>query len=284
MVLGHTSSCLPFWYSDAASQCPFGKALPGDVTLPKDPSWVQTLAVAYGYAPYLVALWLFGDLCLRRGSRQMAIVFFIGFTVMVNEACVKPFVAQPRPGATGLLYDDAGKQVGSCLLTCGMPSSHATLSVGLLVLLFLDSISRTIPASAAVGGQVFAPDSQLMTPTQLASTTFCWGAVLLPVPVMRVTTFDHSVDQVIFGSVLGVAYALAWFGAMSLLAAKFQGYLGLPFCGGLCHHNLARVELRAKDTSQGCDRGAEIEAGNGGADAKGGHGEPTGSIPGQDQE
>merc|ERR1719510_2625918 len=41
--------------------------------------------------------------------------------------------------------DVTGKYVGSCLQSCGMPSSHAALGMGWFVQLFLDATYRVHP-------------------------------------------------------------------------------------------------------------------------------------------
>jgi len=103
-----------------------------------------------------------------------------------------------------------------------MPSSHATLSVGIFVYVFLAGICRTrwrkdgARAQGAVRGfwQVFLDFALLNVKTMNLSAflvySVCWGAILLPVPWSRVRVHDHSVEQVSVGAVLGVAIATVW--------------------------------------------------------------------------
>ena len=62
-----------------------------------------------------------------RSTRSLAFLSFILFSVALGELIFKRIVSSPRPAR-------------SCLHSCGMPSSHATLSIGYFTLMLLDAL------------------------------------------------------------------------------------------------------------------------------------------------
>jgi membrane-associated phospholipid phosphatase len=132
-------------------------------------------AVLYSFVPWAVGLSV--TALAVRYPKQRALVSLAVFgatAVLTNEAVLKKLVAQPRPE-------------GSCLASQGMPSSHCIIAIGgLLVALH----------HLRLAGHV--------TPTRAALMM----AMLLPVPWARVFLSDHSVTQVMAGSVIGAALAL----------------------------------------------------------------------------
>jgi len=140
-------------------ECPFGQALPGDVTwrgsIPKDLQGIvapQTLltvvAVIYAYLPYFVAFCFGIDFGIRRGTRQLSIIAWAFLVMLVNEFVVKKVVSQPRPGNMLQMRDASGLYVGSCVQTCGMPSSHSAMSVGWFALILLDAFQWVHPGAS----------------------------------------------------------------------------------------------------------------------------------------
>jgi hypothetical protein len=118
------AECLPSWFKDDRA-CPFGYTIPGSVTVPKNLGFAKAIAVVYSLIPFAVVLANGVELILRRGTRQISFLIFSGMIALSNEVIVKRIWAQPRPGAFEKLKDDDGQLVGSCLVSCGMPSSHA---------------------------------------------------------------------------------------------------------------------------------------------------------------
>uniref|UniRef100_A0A7S4T527 Dolichyldiphosphatase n=1 Tax=Alexandrium monilatum TaxID=311494 RepID=A0A7S4T527_9DINO len=144
-------------------ECPFGVALPGDVTWPKPPKALEGVVggldcmvfamVIWSFIPYCVACYLVLIFLAKRGTRQLWTVLWIGLFVCLNELVVKRFLLQPRPGTFLEVRDYNGKFRGSCLKTCGMPSSHAGITSGLFVLIFLDGVFRVRAAETAEAGR-----------------------------------------------------------------------------------------------------------------------------------
>lgn len=159
------SYCSPAWVTTNTSaalsaaqmysQCPYGKRLPGDVTIPNDFSQQHAIeqffiicSIGYSFVPHLI-LGVGGiELLIRRGTRELSFIVFTILVILTNEIFIKPQIHQQRPGAAwdGHGAPPIGTKGGSCSLTCGMPSSHAALSTGYLLLLVLDGVYRTIPS------------------------------------------------------------------------------------------------------------------------------------------
>eukprot|EP00443_Scrippsiella_acuminata_P048479 CAMPEP_0115207362 /NCGR_PEP_ID=MMETSP0270-20121206/20678_1 /TAXON_ID=71861 /ORGANISM="Scrippsiella trochoidea, Strain CCMP3099" /LENGTH=1437 /DNA_ID=CAMNT_0002620955 /DNA_START=36 /DNA_END=4349 /DNA_ORIENTATION=+ len=135
------------------NQCPYGIKLPGDVTwrgsIPKElqgivaPQTTLTFfAVVWSFLPYIVALFTIIRFLLVRGTRQLSVVAWLALIVFVNEGIIKRMFSQPRPGTMLQHRDPAGFYVGSCVPSCGMPSSHSALAIGWFVLLLCDAVQR----------------------------------------------------------------------------------------------------------------------------------------------
>lgn len=214
---------------------------------------LKVVAVFYAYVPYVVGAFLavamLGNACaslaalLRRcGSRAPArdgesacagcsgrppamttrhlwVAIFLVILTAFQELAVKRLLSQPRPGMMLQLRDYDGLYVGSCLASCGMPSSHSILSVGWFTLLFWDAAFRVHPEGGPGGSRGFLhhlrvalrlrpwPGDGRLTHGEFVFCAAFWGVVLLPVPFMRVVLYDHSVEQVTLGSILGFVYA-----------------------------------------------------------------------------
>merc|ERR1712087_303277 len=113
----------------ASSKCPYGYPLPGDVTLPYPITVWSIIGVSYGYVPYSLAVLVALEALIKRSTRCIAFGLFIGLAVIMGEIVFKHIVNSPRPAM-------------SCLHSCGMPSSHATLSIGYFTLMLLDALRR----------------------------------------------------------------------------------------------------------------------------------------------
>merc|ERR1712232_821900 len=150
--------CAPWWFLNKSSKCPYGQALPGDVTLPKHPTILACVSVFYGFIPYLVAAGAVVEFILKRGTRNLSFIMcgYVTFIVGLGELIFKRIVQQARPTYT-------------CLHSCGMPSSHSTLAVGYFALMFIDASWRHFASI----------DVALVTPPLPQSS---WGVVPLLQP------------------------------------------------------------------------------------------------------
>eukprot|EP00929_Paragymnodinium_shiwhaense_P101373 TRINITY_DN64416_c0_g1_i1.p1 TRINITY_DN64416_c0_g1~~TRINITY_DN64416_c0_g1_i1.p1 ORF type:complete len:299 (+),score=13.62 TRINITY_DN64416_c0_g1_i1:96-992(+) len=256
--------CTPWWYHDDYESCPYGRHIPGDVTLPSNPSPMQMVAVFYSVLPYILVVAVGIEIMWRRGTRQMSFLLFTGIITFLNEFIVKRIVSQPRP-------------VGSCNVNCGMPSSHATMSTGYLLLMLFDGFYRIVPSkdelevgvderldcdglrqfSGLITATPLVP-RDILSHTEFTGFFVCWFALLGPVPIMRVKLLDHTVDQVVIGSFIGGVYAVFWFWIATWLSRKYARCLGQRFCFGFFHHNYAPSEFRVLYKSKVLYRGAQI--------------------------
>lgn len=257
--------CLPTWYTRQQS-CPFGYTIPGSVTVPNNLDFAKAVAVVYSLIPFIVVLANGFELILRRGTRQISFLIFSGVIALSNEVIVKRVWAQPRPGALEKLTDEHGHLVGSCLISCGMPSSHAALSIGFLVLMICDGIYRVVPSKdeMEIGVQrsvnfrckheclctwftatPLSPTS-LMSHREFVYFFSVWFVLLVPIPIMRVIVYDHSCDQAVLGSLLGFIYGILWFLFMHVVARRFSKNIGQYFCYGLIKHDYKPAEFRVR--------------------------------------
>jgi len=223
-VVPAAALCSPSWYVNESSTCPYGRNLTGDITLPNDADFFDLLMVLYGYIPYLVILGAFATLCWYRGTSQLAFLTFGGFVVFMGELVWKPLLSHARP-------------LGSCVFTCGMPSSHATISIGFLTWMLLEGIvRRRVSRNAIFAVELEAPEKPRqrsesyweddppvarITIKQRVKWCVAWCIVLFPVPFSRVALLDHSWAQVTAGSFIGCFEALIFY----FLLNRFGAYL-----------------------------------------------------------
>jgi len=236
--LWNNLSALPTSLLNETVQCPFGSAISKvDVTIPLNATFFDWVCVVYGIIPFVVIGFAFLETILRAcchsprglGTRETSFLVFFGIQVLLGELVFKNIISQARP-------------VGSCALTCGMPSSHATMSVGFFMLMFFDAIHRVMPAFPrdletaqrftrsreqecccgyttkdlllsipALLNFVPITDYHTLKPHSFAVLVVFWGTLLLPVGFTRVALMDHSPEQVTFGSIIGFLEAVAFF-------------------------------------------------------------------------
>lgn len=231
--------CLPTWAhvesGIAVGDCPYGRALLGDVSWidssSEDDPFPNILAVIYGYVPYVIAATFGLELVAKRGTRELQFAIFIVLIVVLNEVAWKRIIQQARP-------------IGSCLTTCGMPSGHSTLAMGLYTLVFLDFSFRlrptdqrrvrffcdtgTAPRCLRFGRCVFSialSSASVLSHHEFVMVTMIWFFILIPVPASRVYLRDHSILQISIGSIIGFLEAVCWFSCTRWLAWRYKGYL-----------------------------------------------------------
>lgn len=264
--------CEHHWESEFHGVCPYGWALPGEVTWP-NPARAKMLNatlsgnieqngtlvvvwVFYGYIPYLMVIWTVLSLLARRGTQELSTVLFMLSMFVISDMGLKQALHQSRPEQ-------------SCLPSCGMPSSHAVLSLGFYVLTVLDRIGRLRSRTQAPvldirlrplvtgidtrGTESTRPTLEdywsLPTPwdtihgSELAVTILALSLVFLPVPVSRVKLGDHTVEQVLIGGLVGTLLAFFWFALMRELQHRHNHKLGRTVIGRpgltILRHNAA---------------------------------------------
>lgn len=249
--------CLPEWAKPSIANgtaiiCPYGTLLLGQVTFSytyqkENPGW-HLLALFLSYVPFIISFCAVLELCIKRGTRELNFVCFMCFVLALNEGCMKRLVKQKRPD-------------GSCNITCGMPSSHATISTGYLTLLFLDLSFRVSPLTGSVlrrfrGQDAVANDdhtalgalrfccwgdwtsvvpisnSSSISNGQFVAMFFFWIFLLGSVPISRVILKDHSIEQVNWGSFAGFCEATCWFFVMREVTWKLQDHVGTTWPRG----------------------------------------------------
>jgi len=251
-------------------ECPYGWRLPGDVTWPSPPTdaegmvaaldMFKIIAVFYSYVPYLLGFKAFCVLLVRRGTRQLAVVLWLLSTLLMNEVILKRLWREPRPGTMLQVRDAAGKYAGSCLHSCGMPSSHSALAMGWFVQIFLDASYRVHPLALGRKTQTIALrpgtgafekaikclrlylwlpwiDVDIVTHTEYVVYMSAWFLILMPVPFMRVVLYDHTCSQVAVGAGVGIVFTLFWWRVVRHMQRKYHGLEGRPVFHQLLEHN-----------------------------------------------
>jgi membrane-associated phospholipid phosphatase len=144
----------------------------------------SVLMIAYGLVPYALAVALVGWLLHAANTTALACVGLLIVSTALNEGIIKHLVSQHRPMGTCLYFQ-----------SYGMPSGHATSSIGMLVYSLLET-------------WVDRPD----TPTDRKAVASAALLLLLgPVPYSRVYLHDHLPRQVLAGAAEGTVYAALWF-------------------------------------------------------------------------
>jgi len=171
--------------------------------------------------------------------------------------------------------DESGRYVGSCLSTCGMPSTHSALAMGWFVLLFLDAVFRVNPYASPGSHSVsmHPSDERYSNPSMRDTMAFCrrevqnawemtrfillvpwvhseslthlkfvvyvivWFLIMIPVPFMRVALYDHTTGQVAAGALVGPIIAIIWWRFVRYLQQRFRHWENQRFCFGLLTHN-----------------------------------------------
>lgn len=249
--------CSHDWVEHFNGKCPYGWAGPGDVTWPDydrasrrgapleeaktDSKVVIGSCIFFSYIPYIAAIVVAVELLRRRGTRELNLLLFAGIVPGINELCVKPFVEQPRPEL-------------SCIQTCGMPSSHAAMAMGFLVLCVSDFVRRVhlheeesttqerrnmrTSVEGRQLGNVKKWICRWCLPTdiyfdELGVSQAIFYSLLcmlayLPVPRCRVELSDHTDSQMWIGIWVGVSLALTWLFVVRMLQHRTNHLLGEP--------------------------------------------------------
>ncbi|CAE7599619.1 unnamed protein product [Symbiodinium sp. CCMP2456] len=217
-----------------------------------------------GSAQQLV-FFVIADFCICRGTRQLWILLWLGLLISINEVVVKKCFAEPRPGSRLELRGEHGRLQGSCIMTCGMPSSHSAIAMGWFTLSILDATVRTHLGTSrqatVTGGRITHTQSILMAEQkkivhfmknfclvpwvkkdvlnvrELISFGLFWFFLMVPVPFMRVVLCDHTPNQVAVGSTLGLVLAVLWWRAVRVLQRRFRNLEGRQICYGLLWHD-----------------------------------------------
>lgn len=238
--------CVPKWAKDSngtynpLTRCPYGKSLPFDVTFSKHwdekAPYFHVALLLGGCTPAVLVSLAVLEFILRRGTRHLFVLCFLLHVILLNEYVWKRIYAEPRPEK-------------SCNVTCGMPSSHAAVTVGMFVFLFLDLAFRVNPLSPHV-----LHDFEEEKPNRLCScrriswdmvsllplsnrrsisnssfirmSTFWFFVLVLYTPATRVLLADHSVEQVLAGMFIGFLEAIPWFFAGQRLANHYRTSFG----------------------------------------------------------
>jgi membrane-associated phospholipid phosphatase len=139
---------------------------------------------------------------------------FICLVVLLGEFGWKTLFSESRPDE-------------SCVVGCGMPSSHAALSIGLLFVIIVNGMKygfKDVEDEAEHRNKLW---TSILYPTNgafrdhaitYATFLFVWFILLMPVPFARVILNDHSITQVLLGSLIGLGEGFLWILLIQYLA------------------------------------------------------------------
>lgn len=160
-----------------------------EVSVPlHDVSVWDVCAVAWSFVPWIFSVYLIVRCAWSWKYSARVCTLFLVMIIMTNEYGTKRVLGSPRPAS-------------SCLTSLGMPSSHAVVSIGMLLYILLELF---LGCNHINGFKMRTPKERVALATFLA-------CLLGPVPASRVHLEDHSAVQVIAGSAIGATMALAFF-------------------------------------------------------------------------
>lgn len=164
---------------------PLGSSTPTDVK--------AGFMIFWSLVPYGMFFCLFAAFLFAGDTTSLSFILLLGLLVIVNEGILKHSINQRRPQ-------------GSCLYfkSYGMPSGHATTSIGMLTNLLLETWIDRPYICGGVSRIVFSFRNRCLFSVLLL-------VLLLPVPFSRVVLNDHYISQVAIGSAEGLILAVAWF-------------------------------------------------------------------------
>lgn len=272
------ADCPPQWHVNSSSVCPYGhQFIFGDVTVPKELTVPLGTCVLYGIIPFIVIGASILDCTCRSvknrgiGTREASFLSFVLVIVALNELVFKSLARQQRP-------------IGSCLMSCGFPSGHSVMAVGFFIHMWLDASFRVMPKvpltvdAAQVEARVMQgrrrrgrsfmgltarewlmadlrawtlmplTASDILTSWDYVNCISMWALLLTPVPVSRVILHDHTIEQIISGSIVGTIEAMVWFSCVRHFFLRRCNHLLGQRMGYIFIHNypLPRFEVRSR--------------------------------------
>jgi membrane-associated phospholipid phosphatase len=172
------SKCYPQWKLEG-KKCPYGTKLPMSVTKAKNTTIFNYLSIIGSYLIFIsVALFYYQIWSLPIERKYK---FILGFSLPIvtttNNILKKSFLIK-RPD-------------GSCSLSCGFPSGHSTTTAYIAgISIFLSNYTNS-------------PKSKQIHKILSYTTIALWFITILS----RVGNNDHSVGQVVAGSLEGFLFA-----------------------------------------------------------------------------
>lgn len=229
--------CEPPW-AEKGGNCPHGWKLEipalASLTVPRQPSCADYLAIGLSLVPVMVSLAAFLRLFLKRGVQEALFIFLFPLLLGVSDLFLKMFFHQSRPE-------------GTCLTTCGMPSGHS-ISICGVALYILYSCWRC-------------------SDTRIAHRRACAAisiALVFAVAWSRVHLHDHFVDQIIVGALCGSCISLCYIIFLRLVVEKPGNAAYLARILGLYdNYSLtARSSLNADASNLGVDMSSSLDVGS----------------------
>ena len=156
-----------------------------EVSMPENPGILEIICILYGFSPAI-----YGSLCLLAVAYYRNSTSLKYFMYCLLNSAICELIKLVLNG-----LGDSSRPRQSACKSLGMPSGHASISIGWLTILILD---LNLNKRSVVDRNVL--------------TIAC--ILLLPVPASRVLLGDHSAVQVIVGIALGLLLGNVWFTAL----------------------------------------------------------------------
>lgn len=149
------------------------------VTIRNVNNFSSVIATVYGYVPFLIMILTVFGFIITFNKNLLYIIFIMPTQTLISDLFLKRIFKKPRP-------------INSALPTYGMPSSHSSFAIALLTFLLLHITEQK-------------KDKWSIITYVIATLT------LLPIPWSRVEVEDHTVLQVIVGSLVGIGFGFIFY-------------------------------------------------------------------------
>jgi len=209
--------CWPSWFDESNPDfCPYGTLLPSGVTWREDRSIVQRfICTFYGYASYVAAAGCIACFMIKRGTRELYFLCFLGAGAIFNQWTLKQITEEGRPE-------------GTCNLDCGMPSGHSYNALLMYTIVILDLAYRLNPLICdATDCKLFIwhfiplANTETIDNNKFVGLVTFWSVIFLPIPFTRVWNDDHTMSQIFWGGLIGVIEGFLYFFFMRFMGSRF---------------------------------------------------------------
>jgi len=208
---------------DPGAMCPYGVNLGFGVSLPKDTTLVQWVALFYSFMPYFLiagfvikCAWRdWPTLFKRANCKDWAFLSGVGILWVLNELILKRILKGLRPGQRGKVINGifTYPSQGSCQKTHGSPSAHSSITAFML----LEFWKELFIQAYQYGHFQINNFKNLLKdlkewkglPRDVLTAVF-FAILLVPVHWSRVELKDHTKKQVWQGIGLGVSFFILW--------------------------------------------------------------------------
>lgn len=193
---------------------------PNPAILHGDDTFQSILEYIWAFASVLPLFINVGQLLYLFASRSSRTIFMVIAMVlhgMINEKGLKRWLAESRP-------------YGSCASGYGLPSGHSGFAIGLAAYLVLEMVllHDKVPFKKGFGYKFMTISYLIVAPL---------------IPISRVFLNYHSVKQIIWGSIVGIALYSLFFYMMLAIVNKNEGKFWSGLTRGLRRRGIMQENI-----------------------------------------